>query len=117
MKIEEAGQKVVLYNLFYEVVGHTSLGEPVVKPRQFHIEKLLEASSVCKKLLVGVTREGTMLRFAEGEVSFTPNEVALLKGLFDENSDRWDISSAEAVLSLDALFKGKKPKATKVDEA
>lgn len=116
MKITEAGQKVVLYNLFYEVAGHLPTGEPVIRPKQFPIEKLLDASSVCKKLLGGVKREDALLRFAEGEVSFTPNEVALLKGLFDEKGDTWDVTSADAVLSLDALFKGKKPKTAKVDE-
>ena len=110
MKVSNASQKATLYNLFFEVIGQDPSGQLVARPVQLPIDKLLDAASACKKLLVGSTQKGILTRFNDDEVSFTPNESAVLKGLFDAHSDKWDVTVADTVLALDALFKGKKEK-------
>ena len=106
MKISDPAQKVVLHKLFLELKGHTEDGKPVYQPRQFPLDKLMDASSAAKKLLEGARVEDEMLYFSDSEAGFTPAEVAILIDLFD-GVTTWEIGAADGVLGLMAIFQGK----------
>jgi len=106
MRISDPVQKVVLHKLFYDVVGRTQDGEPVHEPKQFAIEQLLDAASAAKKLVQGSTQNGGFISYSDEEITFTPAEVTILKGLFDGVKE-WGVGVADAVLQLQAIFQGK----------
>ena len=81
-------------------------GQPAVKPVQFPIDKLMDASSCAKKLLEKSTEKDGRLWFADGEIELTPVESAILKDLFDKHTE-WGIQEADIVVELQELFKGK----------
>ena len=105
MKISKGSQKTVLSLLFYEVVGEPVNGVPQMKPKQFKFDKLMDAASAAKKINAGAEEKDKRLYFTDDEIEFTPDERSLLKELFDNNKDNWDITVVDTVLELIELFK------------
>ena len=113
MKIEKATHKAVLSRLFFDISTNDK-GLPVAQPKQFTFVTLQDAASAYKKILEGsknttqkVGDESVVFtEYSDKEIEFTPAETALLKQLFD-GQEKWGIESAEAVLELQELFKGK----------
>ena len=115
MKITKATQKAVLSRLFFDISTNDK-GLPVAQPKQFTFVTLQDAASAYKKILEGAkdtpqkindTDTVIFTKYSDKEIEFTPAEVAILKGLFDENSDKWTVQEADSVKELQELFKGK----------
>ena len=107
MKINLGTQKAILHMLFFEEVTKNEQGQPVFRPKQFPLNKLFDAASAAKKLMEDSTEKDGRIWFKDKEVEFTPAEITVLKELFDDNSEKWDITTAEIVKELQELFKGK----------
>ena len=113
MKIIKASHKAVLSRLFFDISTNEK-GMPIAQPKQFTFINLQTAASAYKKILEGsknttqkVGDESVVFtEYSDKEIEFTPAETALLKQLFD-GQEKWGIESAEAVLELQELFKGK----------
>ena len=114
MHLKKATLKAVLSRLFFDI-SFDEKGFPIAKPKQFTFINLQTAASAYKKILEGSkntpqkiddTNTVIMTEYSDKEIEFTPAEVALLKQLFN-GQEKWGIESAEAVLELQELFKGK----------
>jgi|SRR3990167_4520135 len=113
MHLKKATLKAVLSRLFFDI-SFDEKGFPIAKPKQFTFINLQTAASAYKKILEGsknttqkVGDESVVFtEYSDKEIEFTPAETALLKQLFD-GQEKWGIESAEAVLELQELFKGK----------
>ena len=116
MKIVQAGHKKVLFDLFFELAGRTAQGAPAYEGRKFPIDKLADAASAAKKLTKGSTpilddkgNPTGSLMLSGTAVEFSPNEVSLLKELFDGRTE-WPFGEADTVLALKNIFAGKNGK-------
>src|SRR3990167_885736 len=116
MRLSKATHKAVLSRLFFDI-SINDKGLPVAQPKQFTFVTLQDAASAYKKILEGSkdtprkiddTHTVIFTEYSDKEIEFTPAEVAILKELFDSNSDKWTVQEAEAVGELQELFKGNK---------
>jgi len=98
MKITKKEHKSILQKCFLE---ETQTG---VRQKNFTLDKLENAASAYKKLVDSVEKE----KFIDGEIEFTPAEVAILKEVFDEKGKTGFIPDiGMEVIELKNLFEGK----------
>lgn len=102
MKVKKATHKVILSRLYVQENGQSV---------NFSVDKLADAGSSLKKINEGAKTidvgEGKQaVQYKDGDIEFTPAEVAILKPLFDEKKE-WAAVDAQAVLEIKALFEGK----------
>jgi hypothetical protein len=94
MKITKKEHKALIYTMFFrEEQGQ-------VRPVNFAIDKLVDASSAAKKV------KPKDSKFIDGEVEFTADEWVILKELFEAKTE-WAWGDADSVVELKELFEGK----------
>lgn len=99
MKIKKKEHKSILQKCFLE---ETQTG---IRQKSFPLDKLESAVSAYKKL-VDSTKDK---EFVDGEIEFTPAEVAILKEVFDKKGKTGFVPSVgREVFELKNLFEGKK---------
>lgn len=106
MRINGSGCKAVLFSCFFEL-QKGQMGQEIMRPKTFMIDKIADAGSASKKLKDGMNEKTG--KFTDTEVEFIPSEIAVLKELFDIKAKKgFPFGDADAVVKLDKLFKGKK---------
>jgi len=111
MKIEKATHKLTLFNLFYQPNPNAAI-IPGVSPfigKKFVLERLADAGSAKRKLISKYEeKEGKRFPvFQDGEVTFDPGEIVVLKDLFDAEKE-WDSDLDLVVAELHNIFYPKK---------
>jgi hypothetical protein len=105
MKILKGTHKALLFNLFYEKGRNPYTGQEGMVPKEFPLEKLMDAGSAKKKILpvVEQVNDQQRLLFNDGEIEFIPAEIAIIKELFDAKRT-WAADDAEIVQELKDIF-------------
>lgn len=111
MNIEKKEHKLILWELFFEE-RDTMQGKKVM-PKDFPLEDLAAAGFAKKRLKFELLdKEKETYGWLDGVLEFPPDEVVVLKKLFDEKK-KWSVDASETVAELKAIFSPpKEPKAT-----
>lgn len=118
MYITQPQHKSLIWMSFFEESNQTNPenGRKLLQPINFQLEKLVDASNVKKKLKT--SSDDKTGAFDESKVEFTPNEVVIIKELFDKKAAKgFVVDDADYVLSLANIFNGKSVEGEPVAES